>query len=142
MSNTVLPAGSGFTRLQLDFKYDHAGRRVQKKVTNLDSGQQVAIRRYLYDGWNLIAELDGSGTSILRSHTWGLDISGGPAATGAAGALLKITNGKDSNAGSSYFPAYDANGNVAALMRDNGILAALSESSFSHRIGSPNGAYS
>ena len=32
-------------------------------------------RKYVYDGWNLLAELDGSDT-MVRSHMWGLDLSG------------------------------------------------------------------
>ncbi len=86
-----LPSGFGFTRLRLDFKYDYAGRRVEKTVYNLDTSTQTLARRFLYDGWNLVAELDGAGTNLMRSYTWGLDLAGSLSATGGVGALMHVS---------------------------------------------------
>jgi RHS repeat-associated protein len=105
--------------LQIDFAYDYLGRRVQKRVTDLaHGGAELSSRRYLYDGNNLIAEFatTSSGTvcgSLVRSYTWGLDLAGSLETTGGVGALLQIT---DYGTGSGYFPTFDANGNVAALL--------------------------
>jgi hypothetical protein len=63
-ATSALPSGYGFTRLRLDFKYDYMGRRIEKRVYNLDTSTETLARRFVYDGWNLIAELDGSGSAI------------------------------------------------------------------------------
>ncbi|MCK9316433.1 MAG: hypothetical protein M0Q48_09875 [Verrucomicrobia bacterium] len=60
-------------QLQLDFKYDWMGRRISKTVKT--NGVTSYSRKFLYDGWNLIAELDGN-NALVRSYTWGLDASG------------------------------------------------------------------
>jgi len=31
---------------------------------------------FIYDGWNLLAEIDSSSQGVLRSYTWGHDLSG------------------------------------------------------------------
>jgi RHS repeat-associated protein len=51
-------------------------------------------------------------------------LAGSFSATGGVGALLEIT---DHTASKNYFAAYDHNGNVAALVRDDGTLAAVYE---------------
>ena len=51
-----LPTGAGSTRLQIDFKYDYMGRRIQKSVFNLDTNAVTSERRFLYDGWNHFVE--------------------------------------------------------------------------------------
>lgn len=123
-----LPAGSGFTRYQIDFKYDHMGRRIEKKVTSLDGATGLPHRRYVYDGWNLIAELDATGAALVRSFVWGADQTGSRAAVSGAGALLRITNYTSGVPGTSYYPAYDGNGNVTALVNaGSGALAAVYE---------------
>ena len=114
--NSTLPTSSGFTRLRLDFKYDFAGRRIEKRVLNLDTSVETTARRFVYDGWNLIAELDGAGSAIVRSYTWGLDLADSLGETGGVGALLRITTYSSGSPSGSYFPAYDANGNITALL--------------------------
>jgi RHS repeat-associated protein len=123
---SLLPAGLGFTRLQLDFVYDYLGRRVEKDVHNLDGGQLTFSRRYLYDGWNLVAETDLPG-NILRSYTWGLDATGTLDSAGGVGALLRITNHNSNGTCANYYPAYDGNGNIVALVASGGTLAAAYE---------------
>ncbi len=104
---------------RLEFRYDHQGRRVEKLVRGGWNGSTYATtptlqRRFVYEGWNLIAEysVTGSSLALVRSYTWGLDIVHDLTKSGGVAALLQIS---DHMAGKAYFPAYDGNGNVAAL---------------------------
>jgi RHS repeat-associated protein len=92
------------------------------------TNQETYARRYLYRGWNVIAELDGNGNAIQRSYTWGLDEAGSLTAAGGVGALLRITNYSSGAPTTSYFVAKDGNGNTAALVNaSTGAFAAIYE---------------
>ena len=109
---TGLP--TGMTRKRLEFVYDYLGRRVQKVVKNNwngSSGTTVTHLKYVYDGHNLIAELNGSNNTVLSTYVWGLDLSGTIHGAGGVGGLLMVKDGTK-----TYFPAYDGNGNVSALL--------------------------
>ena len=67
------PTGS---KRRLVFEYDSRGRRIRKTVTNLDSGLVVLDNKFLYDGWNLVGELNATNNAVIRSYLWGLDLSG------------------------------------------------------------------
>ncbi len=124
---TKIPTSSSLERLRLEFVYDYLGRRVEKKVTDLDTSA-VTTRRYVYDGWNLVSEYAvSSGTigALQRSYAWGLDIAGTLGQTGGVGALLQMS--VHSSGVTDYYPTYDANGNVTALVESNGTLAAAYE---------------
>ena len=100
----------------VQFTYDYLRRRVQKVVKNNwngTSGTTVTHLRYVYDGNNLIAELDASGNSVtvLSTYVWGLDLSGTNWGAGGVGGLLMIKDGS-----AVYFPGYDGNGNVSGLV--------------------------
>src|SRR5947208_642623 len=73
---TALPDSS---RKTLTFSYDGFGRRIQKVVHNWNAAgssyQVQSTAKYVYDGWNLIGELDGGG-AVTRSYMWGMDLSG------------------------------------------------------------------
>jgi uncharacterized protein RhaS with RHS repeats len=69
----------------------------------------------LYDGWNLIAEWDGSAGTLVRSYLWGLDLSGSRQAAGGVGGLVAM---KPAGA-VAHFVAFDGNGNVVALLDGN-----------------------
>ena len=112
---------------RVEFKYDYARRRVEKKV--LDdwtgtSGTTIANLKYVYDGHNLIAELDASTTNktVLSTYVWGLDLSGTMWGAGGVGGLLMVKDGTK-----TYFPAYDGNGNgnVSALIDSDSTDGAL-----------------
>lgn len=130
MISTLSP-GQAPERWQLDFKYDYLGRRIAKTVTNLDPAHSALnyARRFVYDGWNLLAEIDATTpATILRSYTWGLDLTGDLARSGGVGALLRITHYTSGVPGSSYHPTYDGNGNITALVNaGTGALAAIYE---------------
>jgi RHS repeat-associated protein len=106
-----VPAGA-MKRLQ--FVYDDQNRRVSKVVSNWTGSawELASERRYLYDGWNVVAELDGSNV-LKQSYLWGLDLSGSPQGAGGVGGLLAV---KDAQQG-VHFVAYDGNGNVCGLAR-------------------------
>jgi len=117
-SLTNTPTGSW---LQLAFVYDYQGRRIQKIVSTNNNGNGYVgeyTNRFLYDGWNLIGELENG--SLMRSYVWGADLSGSPQGAGGVGGLLQI-----SYSGVNYFVVYDGNGNVASLVNAaNGAIAA------------------
>ena len=93
----------------LEFAYDSQGRRFKKSVV---SNSVTNVTYFVYDGWNLIAELDDS-LDPIRTYTWGLDISGSLQGAGGVGGLLAITDATDSK---TLYPTFDGNGNVMALV--------------------------
>ncbi len=94
---------------QLAVAYDPKGRRIQKSVTN---GLAVSTVNFLYDGWNLIAELQPNNTPI-RTYVWGTDLSGSTQGAGGVGGLLGISFYGSTT--TNCFAAFDGNGNVAGL---------------------------
>ena len=122
MSATAVAVSAGRPALTLSFQYDHVGRRVRKEVRN--GATLVSERRYLYDGWHVIAELD-SAAAIRRTFAWGLDLNGGVSSAGGVGGLLQI---HDADAGKTLLPAFDGNGNVTTLLNaDTGAIEASYE---------------
>jgi RHS repeat-associated protein len=98
---------------RLDFEYDGQSRRIRKKVWNNTAGTNSPVTdlKFLYDGWNLIAELDGN-SAIVRNYIFGLDSSSTMQGAGGIGGLLAVKT----SAGVCHFSACDANGNVAILV--------------------------
>jgi hypothetical protein len=47
---------------KVEFVYDYMGRRVQKKIYSYASSAYSlqSIHLFLYDGWNMIQEMDGT----------------------------------------------------------------------------------
>ena len=96
---------------------------------------QTEETRYIYEGWNLIAETDGSHV-IQRKFTWGLDVSGTMQGAGGVGGLLMIQDGTD-----EYFPVYDGSGNITGLYDENGNVDAAYEYDAYGRIVKQSGSY-
>jgi RHS repeat-associated protein len=113
-SMQAVAAAPAEARLRLEFTYDGMGRRVQKKVyawnAATSSYQLQSTAKFVHEGWNLIAELDGGG-NLVRSYVWGRDVSGTLQGAGGVGGLLLVGEG-----GATYRAGYDGNGNVAALV--------------------------
>ncbi|HEY5909558.1 MAG TPA: RHS repeat-associated core domain-containing protein, partial [Verrucomicrobiae bacterium] len=109
------PAGS---KCRSEFTYDQQSRRIKSKVTNLDTGAVASENKFLYDAWNLLAELNATNSTIIRSFVWRSDLSGSLHGAGGVGGLLQITyNGLTTT---NCFVAYDGNGNIASLTDANG----------------------
>lgn len=121
-------ASNGVPNREIDFVYDYKGRRVGKRVIDLDTSSEVSDVHFLYDGTNLIAEIaapNGVAGALQRSYTWGLDILHSISSAGGVAALLQIV---DQATGKAYLPTYDANGNVATLLNaSTGAVAASYE---------------
>ncbi len=93
--------------------YDYLGRRVQSIIStnNGMTWTSVQTNRFVYDGWNLLAEFNGPNNSLIRSYLWGLDLSGSRQGAGGVGGLLAV----NAQASGVHFVGYDANGNVTSL---------------------------
>jgi len=104
----------------LTFSYDYQGRRIQK--VSATNGVTIGTYNFLYDGWNLVAEVGTSG-ALVRSYTWGTDLSGSQQGAGGVGGLLEVSY--HGTAITNCFPAYDGNGNIAGLINAvDGTIAA------------------
>lgn len=57
---TPVAAANGAPNQLLTFAYDARGRRISKRLNTWENGAWVftSEQRFLYDGWNLVAELD------------------------------------------------------------------------------------
>jgi RHS repeat-associated protein len=104
---------------RLEYSYDREGRRIRKLVKTKTSPSgtwtTASDTRFLYDGWNLVAEYSyaSSTFTLLRSHAWGLDLSGSQQGAGGVGGLLWTTVAATAK---TYAAAADANGNIIAYV--------------------------
>jgi RHS repeat-associated protein len=102
-------------RQSLKFEYDWQGRRIRKQVWSNASwnGTPTNDVKFVYDGWNLLAELNATNSAVIRSFMWGSDLPGTSQGAGGVGGLLKVAySGAQTT---NCFVAFDGNGNVAAL---------------------------
>lgn len=118
----------GVPREKLEFTYDSQHRRVAKQVSRWTASawQLTAHTLFVYDGWNLIAELNAlAGHALVRSYVWGVDLSGSDQGAGGVGGLLAVRVADGAGGGVTHFAAADGNGNVSALIdsRDGRISA-------------------
>jgi hypothetical protein len=86
------------------YDYDDAGRRVSKTDPWGD-----APTIYLYDGANLICEIDAGSGNVSVAYTWG-----------AAGLISDHYTGTNQ----SYFHLYDASDNTRELLGSDGSIQA------------------
>jgi RHS repeat-associated protein len=118
------PANSVVKRLRLECSYDAQGRRLTKRVLTAagTSGSFILQQNvvFLYDGWNMIAEIDTTTSArLIRSYEWGLDLSGTMNGAGGVGGLLVLREhpaSSNQSPASSHAPCYDGNGNVMELV--------------------------
>nr|MDU9044388.1 RHS repeat-associated core domain-containing protein [Candidatus Electrothrix aestuarii] len=128
--STVTPKTPAVSDEKLEFLYDYMGRRARKITTAWDGStwQSDETRFFVYDGWNLIEELDGAG-AVTASYIHGLDLSQSlQGAGGIGGILARVDHGTDKV--HLYF--YDANGNVGQLIdtADGSVVAAYEYAPF------------
>ncbi|OGV77727.1 MAG: hypothetical protein A3K18_11815 [Lentisphaerae bacterium RIFOXYA12_64_32] len=108
----------------LVFVYDYMSRRVAKLTyTSTDAGATWILAshtKFAYDAWNLVLELDAlNANATLKTFTWGLDLSQSLQGAGGVGGLLAVTDSSG-----TYFPTFDANGNVSEYLDSTGAAAA------------------
>jgi RHS repeat-associated protein len=119
-NGTTLTAEPAPQRIELT--YDGLGRRVAKKafVANGTGWEQQSETRFIFDGWNLQAEVNGlAANAPARTFAWGSDLSGAfQDAGGVAGLLFSAS----ANISIQAY-GYDATGNVGALVAiDTGLV--------------------
>ncbi len=140
----VTPVNPGYRQRRLEFEYDYMSRRIRKLVFGWNSTTEdwevdpEVDLRFVYDGWNLVQEIDGlvtagsSVTDVAREYTWGLDLSGqsgnvapangrlsGIHGAGGIGGLLGThwtLNTTSTSDDTAYIYFYDANGNVGQMI--------------------------
>ncbi len=119
MKSTPEAVTAGHPYTKVVNAYDWQGRRIAKHVwKGGTAGSPIfaSSHRWLYNGWNEIAELSASSdtaTTLTRQNifTWGLDLSGTLQGAGGVGGLLvqtTVANGVKEDA------SYDGNGNIVA----------------------------
>jgi RHS repeat-associated protein len=105
--------------LKFTFAYDYLGRRIRKQLYTYNGSTSTwdltTDRKWIYDGWRPIVELDGTTDTVLRTYTWGLDLSGSLEAAGGIGGLLAVHD-ETVGAGEDYVYTYDHLGNVGQLV--------------------------
>jgi RHS repeat-associated protein len=111
---------------EITFLYDYLGRRVEKIARK--NGAITFSRRFVYDGWNLIAEFElvAGAVKMRRSYAWGLDVASSLTATGGVGALILETV-HDGATRTHYNLAADAQANITALLDAGGNPVAAFE---------------
>lgn len=111
-SMTSLSTGPSASRLQLQFVYDHQSRRMQKLVSTWNGSSYTPsyTNRFVYDGWNVEAEINPT-NALIRGYLWGLDLSRTMQTAGGVGGLIATVNATTS-AATNYFACYDGNGNI------------------------------
>jgi len=116
MTMTNVSGTPNAQRKQLEFAYDYMNRRVQKVVSTWSGTAFTSpvTNQFVYDGWNLLAELDVS-HSALRTYMWGQDLSGTMGKAGGIGGLLLVADHVPAT-DTYHFVGYDGNGNVTALV--------------------------
>ncbi len=116
---------------QFHYQYDYMGCRIQKKVeTGSPASPDLTVKRlFLYDDWNLIAEIDAttSTPATYATYLWGPDI-GSQGVVGASmqraggvGGLLAVARHEASGI-QRYLPGYDGNGNIIVWIDQSGTV--------------------
>jgi RHS repeat-associated protein len=118
---TNLTTVTSTARKKLVFAYDNEGRRIRKTVYNWASTDYATTPSedllFVHDGWNLLAELNQTNKTVLRSYVWGKDLGGDLDSAGGIGGLLMQRD--HTGGGSHHFAGYDGNGNVSVLVKSS-----------------------
>lgn len=123
--NRLKTVADSTTNTRSESLYDGQGRKVQREDYDASTGGNLTkTTRYLYEGWNRIAEYDVAGSTLTleKSYTWGLDVSNSAQGAGGVGGLLAITDHQPTTPASHYV-TYDGNGNVVDLVDTTGAVS-------------------
>ncbi len=125
--------------IRLEYVYNHKNLRVAKIKKQLSgrgadypfnplqpgTWDAIETRTFIYDGWNLTAEVvvdAQTGTTNVTRYLWGPDVSGTLQGAGGVGGLLAVIRSDG-----TFFPCYDANGNITDYVDSNGVVVAHRE---------------
>jgi len=106
----------------INYAYDHLSRLISRS----EGVAPTTATRYLYDGWNRLAEYlqNSSGLTLKKTYLWGMDLSGSMQGAGGVGGLLMVTEDPGGTSEAHYFPTYDGNGNVSEYLNAAGVTEA------------------
>lgn len=109
---------------KLDYVYDYKSRRIRRTLSNYSGSAWSATddRKFIYQGWNVVAELAATTNSLQTAYTWGLDLSQSHQGAGGVGGLLAVTIYSPSAV--SFFATYDGNGNASEYINSSGAAEA------------------
>ena len=114
---------------RVEFQTNGLGWRVQKRVYDVTAQTLQGSTRFIYDGANLLEELDDSpfttnqSPSLKRAYTHGLDLSLSQEGAGGIGGILCVTL-YNSSPVSHFYPGFDGNGNILDWVDDSGAVQA------------------
>jgi len=99
----------------VQFAYDYMNRRSQKVVRsgNTLGGTVLKNRKFVYEGWKLLAEIDGPmpAATVIQSYVWGIDKSGSIHGAGGVGGLLQVNDPTG-----RFLAISDESGNIRGLV--------------------------
>ena len=116
-------------RVRVTHQYDHQSRRIAtaRETWSGAAWQPAGTNRYLYDGWNLVAEVRAAAPANTNLYLWGLDLSGTLQGAGGIGGLLTVRKRLEDGTDivRNYDFLFDANGNVVQeTFRTDGAINA------------------
>lgn len=101
------------------FRYDGWGR-LREIAEHNAAGTLTSLVRYAWNGYLPWAELNST-NGVIRTFTWGLDVSGSVGGAGGIGGLVGI---RSYIPGTNYFVRSNGRGNVTEVRRTNGAVVA------------------
>ncbi len=104
------------SQLRLTFGYDSKWRRISKAVEayNGTTWTTNLAESFVYDGWNLLDELNATNNAVIRSYLWGLDLSETLQGAGGVGGLIEMNDVAGGSGG--HFAGSDGRGSIASLL--------------------------
>lgn len=125
-------APAGVKEVKVEYEYDYGSRRIGRVAYEkvMGSWQVVETQKFVYHGWDLVGEWDGS-NDLIKSNLWGLDISSTPFGAGGAGGLVSTAEHQGTTPPRHFF-SYDGGGNVMTLTdaSDGDMVAAYEYDAF------------
>ncbi|WP_309400922.1 RHS repeat-associated core domain-containing protein [Cerasicoccus maritimus] len=119
----MTPCNTDGEMMKLIYTYDSIGRRIlrEKHITEDGEWVEVHVCHYLFNGWEVVFEFEGSAKNITFAHYWGLDIAGGLQSVGSVGGLLLSEKYSNHN-GVLRFSIFDGGGNITSYVEPSGEL--------------------
>ncbi|MDD2599622.1 MAG: hypothetical protein PHO37_10395 [Kiritimatiellae bacterium] len=126
--NRLISASNLTSGVFCEYAYDYQSRRISK-TTLTPNPYSSLITKYIWDGWNVAAEIivdQTTFTTNINYYTWGLDLSSTLQGAGGVGGLLSDTKIASSET-NTYFAVGDANGNITEYVDVSGNIKAHGE---------------